>query len=310
VTFGGRSEVTVAPGADIWSDSVDLDVPALSSITISLHIPNGPDRATGHGDARATSYLAAGDQSASQGLRDAKPIGHWYYLSAVAISGGTASGTVVALGDSITDSYMSTVDGNGRWPDVLARHLHAQGSSLAVVDQGLGGNRVLTDIIGTRLLDRLDRDVFSVPGVRCIILLEGVNDLGSLTRKGPLPQGEHDKLVARLIEAYRSIVAQAHARGVRVIGGTIMPYLGSDYYHPDHVNEADRHAVNAWIRGAGHLDGFVDFDAATRDPDRPGYLLPRYDSGDHIHPSPAGYVAMAEAIPLKLIRRRCGERAR
>src|SRR5258706_1496077 len=116
VTFGGRSEVTVAPGSDIWSDSVDLDVPALSSITISLHIPNGPDRATGHGDARATSFLAAGDQSASQGLRDAKPIGHWYYLSAVAISGGTASGTVVALGDSITDSYMSTVHGNGPSP--------------------------------------------------------------------------------------------------------------------------------------------------------------------------------------------------
>jgi lysophospholipase L1-like esterase len=303
LTFSGQSSLTLPPGAEIWSDPVDLPIPAFSDLAVSLRFPKAPDRQTGHGDARATSFVASGNQVGALQLAGAKPLGHWYQLSAIAADAAPGSSAIVALGDSITDSYMSTVDGNDRWPDLLARRLHdVQGTDgRAVLNEGLGGNRVLSDVIGPRLLDRLDRDLFSLPGVKAVILLEGVNDLGSLTRQHPVPAADHASLVDRLIAAYRAILDEAHRRGIRVIGGTIMPYAGSDYYHPDAANEADRQALNRWIRMPGHFDGVIDFDQATRDPSHPDHLLAAYDSGDHIHPSVAGYHAMADAIPLDLL---------
>lgn len=309
VTFAGKSQVAIAPGAEIWSDPVSQPVSAFSSLSVSFHLPRSADPATGHGDARATAFMAPGDQTGRTTLQGAQTTGHWYQLSAVAVGGGSSAGTVIAIGDSITDSYMSPVDGNARWPDVLATRLHASGSSLAVVNQGLGGNRILNDVVGPRLLYRLERDVFATPGARCVILLQGVNDLGSLTRQGAVSPQRHKALISELIDAYRLIVAGAHRQGLRVIGGTIMPYAGSGYYRPDAVNEADRQALNAWIRSAQEFDGVIDFDAVTRDPAHPDRLLPEYDSGDHIHPSPAGYVAMGQAVPLDLVRRECTQSA-
>jgi lysophospholipase L1-like esterase len=204
---------------------------------------------------------------------------------------------------------MSTVDGNNRWPDVLAQRLAKSGMRrpVSVVNQGLGGNRILSDIIGPRLLDRLDRDIWSVPGVRAITLLEGVNDLGNLSREHPVSAAEHDRMTGALIAAYRTIIRQAHARGIRVIGGTITPFGGSSYYHPDATNEADRQKINRWIRTSGYFDAVIDFDAALRDPDHPNRLAPAFDSGDHIHPSVAGYRRMGQVIPLKILLSRLTE---
>jgi len=213
-----------------------------------------------------------------------------------------AAQLIVALGDSITDGRGSTTNGNDRWTDRLAQRLQADPATrhLAIVNQGIGGNRLLNDGLGPNALARLDRDVLAQPGVRYLILLEGINDIGTLTRETPVSDVEHARLVSRIIGAYRQIVMRARAKGIKVIGGTILPFAGNDYYHPDARNEADRQAVNSWIREPGNFDAVVDFDRAMRDPVRPDRLLPRYDVGDALHPSPEGYRAMAEAIPLDL----------
>ncbi|WP_235785744.1 SGNH/GDSL hydrolase family protein [Sphingomonas sp. PR090111-T3T-6A] len=303
LTFSGSPSVTIAPGREVWSDPVDMETKAFGDLAISLHFPTALDGETGHGDARSTNFVAQGDQVDLPTLRNATGIGHWFQLSAIAADGAPQARAIVTLGDSITDSYMSSVDGNDRWPDLLARRLHDRKDlgAWSVLNEGLGGNRVLTDIVGPRLLDRLDRDLFSLPGASTVILLEGVNDLGALTHDHPVSAEEHRQFVGKLIAAYRLIIDQAHRHGMKVIGGTIMPYGGSSYYHPDAANEADRQAVNAWIRAPGHFDGMIDFDGAVRDPAHPDRLLPAYDSGDHIHPSVAGYQAMADAIPLELL---------
>jgi lysophospholipase L1-like esterase len=209
---------------------------------------------------------------------------------------------IVTLGDSITDGHGSTTDGNNRWPDLLARHLDSDSrlSTTSVLNEGIGGNRLLLDGLGPNALARFDRDVLAQPGVRFLIVLEGVNDLGMLTRDHDASSSDHDALVGNILSAYRQIALRAHAHGIRVIGATILPYEGSDYYHPGPASEADRQTVNQWIRSAKDFDAVVDFDALTRDPAHPSRLLPAFDSGDHLHPSPAGYKAMGEAIPLTL----------
>jgi lysophospholipase L1-like esterase len=169
-----------------------------------------------------------------------------------------------------------------------------------VSNQGIGGNHVLTDGLGPNALARFDRDVLAPSGVRWLIVFEGVNDLGGLARIAEVPAEQHAALVARLIAAYQQIVERAHAHGLRVYGATITPYTGSGYYHPGSLSEADRQAVNTWIRAAGHFDAVIDFDAVVRDPAHPEQLLPAFDCGDHLHPSPAGYKALGESIPLDL----------
>ncbi len=166
------------------------------------------------------------------------------------------------------------------------------------MNTGIGGNHLLTDGPGPNALARFDRDVLARPGVHTVILLEGVNDLGALSLRGDQPTAAHERVTKAMIEAYQQIVQRAHAQGVRVIGGTMTPYVGSSYYHPSAANEADRELVNAWIRGAGHFDAVGDFDLAVRDPAHPSQMMPAYDSGDHLHPSPAGYAAMAAAVDL------------
>jgi lysophospholipase L1-like esterase len=204
------------------------------------------------------------------------------------------------LGDSITDGHGATTNGNDRWTDALAARLAgaAKTRNIAVVNEGIGGNHLLTDGLGPNALSRFDRDVLAPDGVRWLIVFEGVNDLGGLARNGEVPPAEHAALVERVLAAYQQLIERAHAHGLRVFGATITPYVGSNYYHPGPPSEADRQAVNQWIRAAGHFDALIDFDAVVRDPEHPGQLLPAFDSGDHLHPSPGGYKAMGEAVPL------------
>jgi lysophospholipase L1-like esterase len=171
---------------------------------------------------------------------------------------------------------------------------------VGVSNQGIGGNHLLTDGLGPNALSRFDRDVLGPAGVRWVIVFEGVNDLGGLARTGEVTPAEHAARVQNVIAAYQQIIVRAHAHGLAAYGATITPYVGSDYYHPGPLSEADRQSVNQWIRAAGHFDAVIDFDTVVRDPHQPDHLLPDYDCGDHLHPSPAGYRAMGEAIPLAL----------
>lgn len=296
VLFGGSRQVSIAGGAEYVSDPISLPVADRTILSVSFHLPHAPTAVTSHPGSRTGSYIAKGDHAGDAAL-GGKRVEHWYFLAGVDVA--ACGRTIVALGDSITDGHGATTDADDRWTDVLAARLPA-GTGLSIVNQGIGGNRVLRDGLGPNALARFDRDVLAQARVRFLIVLEGVNDLGVLTRDHPATPAEHDALVADLKEGYRQIARRAHERGIKVIGGTIMPYGGSTYYHPDAFNDADRSAVNQWIRTSGVFDAIVDFDALMRDPARPDHLATAVDSGDGLHPSAAGYARMGEAIPLAL----------
>jgi lysophospholipase L1-like esterase len=303
LTFAGSSEVTVPPGTEFLSDALDYPMTALSDLAVTFHLDAPPATQTGHPGSRATSYLVHGDLVVAPNLLDAKHVDHWYQVSEIDVLAPPNAASLVALGDSITDGHGATTNGNDRWTDVLARRLQASANqqSVGVSNQGIGGNHLLSDGLGPNALARFDRDVLAPAGVRWVILFEGVNDLGALTRNGEVAPSEHATQVKRVLAAYEQIILRAHAHGLRIFGGTITPYAGSDYYHPGSLSEADRQAVNAWIRTAGHFDAIIDFDRVVRDPQHPDHLLPSFDCGDHLHPSPAGYRAMGEAVPLSLL---------
>ncbi|HEY0106077.1 MAG TPA: SGNH/GDSL hydrolase family protein [Rhizomicrobium sp.] len=300
LSFAGQADVTIPAGADILSDPLAFPVAPQSDLTISLHYDDLAVPPTGHPGARATSFLAPGNQLAAATPSPYVALEHWYLLEAVEVLGPAAQGALVALGDSITDGRGSIPNANNRWPDDLARRFQGDAATrgIGVLNMGIGGNRLLLDGLGPNALARFDRDVLSQGGVRWLILLEGINDLGMLTREAPASAADHAALVARLVAAYGQIVRRAHDHGIAVMAGTLLPFMGFSYYHPTGENEADRQALNAWIRSPGHVDAVADFDAALRDPAAPDRLLPAFDSGDHIHPSPAGYQAMADLIPL------------
>lgn len=295
VTFSGRPAVRIPAGADYLSDEIALDLPAGASLAVSMHLPEPPARQTGHPGSRATSYLLAGNHVADTDLAGAKPVEHWYLLSGLEVQAKAKTPVVAAFGDSITDGHGASVNGDDRWPDDLAKR------GVATINLGIGGNHLLTDGLGPNALSRFDRDVLARPGVRMVIVLEGINDLGNLARDHAMPPEAHADLVARMTAAYGQLIARAHDRGLRILGGTLLPFVGSDYYHPDAATEADRQAVNAWIREPGHFDAVIDFDQVTRDPKDPTKMRADYDCGDHLHPSPAGYKAMADAIPLSQV---------
>jgi lysophospholipase L1-like esterase len=300
LSFSGRADVTIPPGADYLSDPVAFAVAPLSDVSVTLHYDTLAASPTGHPGSRATSFFAAGDAVSAAELPAARTVAHWYVLAGIDVAAPPRAGAVVALGDSITDGRGSTTDFNDRWPDDLARRLQQNATTrgIGVLNKGIGGNRLLLDGLGPNALARFDRDVLAEPGVRALIVLEGVNDLGVLTRDAPAAAEAHAALVAEVTAAYAQIVARAHAHGIKVLCGTILPWMGFTYYHPDAANEADRQAVNAWLRAPGHCDAGVDFDARLSDPADRSRLLPAFEDGDHLHPSPAGYQAMANAIPL------------
>ncbi|ENZ81202.1 MULTISPECIES: SGNH/GDSL hydrolase family protein [Caulobacter] len=302
LTFSGRTTVTIPAGADYWSDPVPLKVAPLTSLAVSLRYVEAPSVQTGHPGSRATSYVLPGDHVADADLPGAKTTDHWFQISSVDVAADKAprgAGAIVAFGDSITDGYGVQPNTNQRWTDALAQRLKAAGKPLGVLNLGIGGNRVLRDGLGPNALARFERDVLSQSGVTHVILLEGVNDLGVLTREAPATPEAHKALVEQVTAAYRQMILRAHARGIKVIGATILPYGRSAYYHPGPESEADRQAINAWIRAPGHFDGVIDWDKAMTDPAKPGALLPAYDN-DGLHPNLAGYKAMADAIPLGL----------
>ena len=301
VSFGGNVSVRIPAGEQVLSDPVGMQVSALQELTVSIYLPGRTGRATFHSEAQQVSWVsAAGDHTAEAAANAFMiPTQSWYYLSGLDVRSSRAAGTVVALGDSITDGVNSSVGGNDRWPDDLARRLGAvAGPTLSVADEGIGGNRLLTAsrCCGASAQARFARDALDQSGIRDVIVLEGINDIGLSVGPRHLDTG---LTPARVIAGYRDLIAQAHARGVRIFGATLLPFQGAGYYSP--AGEAIREAVNVWIRTSGAFDGVIDFDAAMRDPADPLRLNPAYDSGDRLHPNDAGYQAMADAINLDML---------
>ncbi len=296
LTFGGADSVTIAAGQAVTSDPLDFNVAPLSNLAVTLRIGAAPAALTGHPGSRTTSYLKAGDWVTAPNLADAAATEHWYVLAGLDVVAEGAA--VVALGNSITDGRGSGTNKDDRWPDNLARRL-VLGSRIpgvAVLNAGIGGNCILKACLGPAALSRLDRDVLEPSGVRWVIVLEGVNDIG-----GARAPGAAATVASDLIAADQRIIARAHERGLKVFGGTITPFGGS-FYDGDEREEA-RQTVNRWIRTSGAFDAVIDFDAAVRDPSQPRRLLPTADSGDHLHPNEEGYRVMADAVDLGLFAR-------
>jgi lysophospholipase L1-like esterase len=308
LTFGGVDHVVIAAGALVLSDPVELDVPALSDLAISIYLPQPTAATTMHVLALQTSYIAAGtgDATRATDLPGAATTTSWHFVTSVDVrtQGGA---TVIALGDSITDGANSTTDANLRWPDVLAGRLQGrrESSRLGVIDQGIIGNRILHptepqfgNLFGPAGLARFDRDVLAHPGVAYVIVLLGINDIGHPGSSAPASE----EVSAEEIEAgLLQFVERAHEKGIRIFGATLTPFENTTlvgFFSPE--KEVKRQAVNRWIRTSGKFDGVIDFDAAIRDPSHPARILPIYDGGDHLHPSDAGQQAMGRAIPLRL----------
>lgn len=307
LTFRHGRSLTIPAGGTALSDGVPFEVAAFESVSVTLYLaaPSGPS--TFHHVASATSFRAAGDHRADRGGAAFKETSDsWYFLTGVEVSGGHGRGRgkgVVTFGDSITDGVGSTRDANGRYPDKLAERLAKAGQGRAVLNHGISGNQVVNDTTwaGEKGIARFKKDVLSERGIGTVIVLEGINDIGA-SLQGPPIGGTPEVSARQLIEGHRSLIRQAHARGLKVIGATLTPIKGSFYDDPKGINEAKRDAVNAWIRGAGEYDAVVDFDRAVSDPADRDRMLPAYDSGDKLHPSDAGYVVMAEALDLTELR--------
>jgi lysophospholipase L1-like esterase len=301
LSFVGAADVTVPAGAEYISDPIDYAVAPLSNLAITFHLDAAPVGETSHPGSRSTSYYVHGDHVSATDLPNAKHVDHWYQISGVDVRASDKAAAIVVLGDSITDGHGTTTNGNDRWTDVFAQRLQASAATreVSVLNKGTGGNHLLTDGLGPNALARFDRDVLAQAGAKYLIVFEGVNDLGGLTRLGEVPAAAHADLVHCVEGAYEQIVIRAHAAGLAVFGATITPFVGSEYYHPPATTEADRQAVNDWIRAPGHFDAVIDFDKVMRDPQQPDRMLPAYDE-DHLHPTVAGYKAMGEAVPLVL----------
>jgi lysophospholipase L1-like esterase len=309
VTFAGRRSVLVAPGRTVFSDPIHLAVRPMSRVLISIYLPTATGPATEHRDARQINYVAPGDHSLDvSGGAFADETGSWFFLAGIdALAPSWNYGAVVALGDSITDGLGSPVNANERWPNFLARRLSTmKGKTLSVVDEGIGGNRVLdnSSCCGVSAVTRFAPDVRGQPSARIMILLEGINDIGLAHRSLASPAADSDVLARRIIGAYRRIIRLAHVAGIQVFGGTLTPFQGALYWTPE--GEVTREAVNHWIRTSGAFDGVIDFARATRARFDPTRLAPAYDSGDHLHLNAAGYRAMASAVNLAALFRDLG----
>ena len=266
----------IPPGAEYLSDPVAFPLLPLTDLAVSIHVSTGPGQQTGHPGSRETTYYAHGDFTAAADLPAAHKVDHWYLLSDVDIRASAHSYSVVVLGDSITDGHAATTNGNDRWTDVLAQRLQADRHKqrVGVLNEGIGGNHLLSDGLGPNALARFDRDVLAQSGVRYFIVLEGANDLGGLGRSASHTQADWDALVQQITGAYQQMLLRAHAHGLTVYGATIMPYSGSDYYHADAASERSRQQINTWIRTPGHFDAVIDFDKLMANPAHPKQLLP------------------------------------
>src|SRR5579862_6740869 len=293
LTFGGKTSGIARAGAVLVSDDIPFAVPMLGDLAVSLYLPDSSRTSTRHPLAVATTYIArTGDQTSVTTLTADTTMRQWTFLSGVDVRNPRVTGTIVVIGNSITDGFNSAPDSNRRWPDVLARRLLTSGEPpKAIVNAGISGNRVLTFGAGPSLVSRFDRDVLMQPGATHVIILESINDIN----RDSVDVVSADDITFGL----RQVVDRAHERGIVVYGATLTPF---DRITPQ--NAVKRAAVNQWIRTSGVFDGVIDFEAVTRDPAHPESFLPAYDSGDHLHPSDAGYRAMGESIDLSLFRTR------
>jgi lysophospholipase L1-like esterase len=302
LTFGGQPSITIPPGAEALSDPVDLTVPALADLAVSIFLPGATGPATWHFVSLQTSYISPdGDFTGSVTMPVASTTQAWFWLAGVDVVASKKTGAIVAFGDSVTDGNKSSSDTNNRWPDQLTRRLIAQPGNhkLGVLNEAISGNRILHDGIGPNGLARFERDVLTRTAVTYVLVLLGNNDfiLGDLIFPSEMVTADD------VIQGHRQLIQRAHERGLTIYGATLTPVQGAV---PDFVFagiEAKRQAVNNWIRSSGEYDAVIDFDAITRDPSSPARLLPSYDSGDHLHPNDAGYRAMGDAIDLKLFRK-------
>ncbi|SFG94540.1 Lysophospholipase L1 [Duganella sp. CF458] len=296
LTFDGKRGVTIAPGQSATSDAAALPVAARQRLSVSTWLPQRAPVTTFHWGTQQTAFAAPGKQVAATALSNAQALTGRAFLSAVQVS-GAAQRTVVALGDSITDGNGSTPDRNLRWPDQLAGHA----DGVAVVNAGISGARLLSDGMGEKAAARFEQDVLAQPGVDTVIVLLGINDIG-WPGSAFAPQ-EAPATADAMIAGYRKLIATARTRQVRIIGGTLLPFEGAlqgtpyaGHFSP--AKDSVRRAVNDWIRRSGEFDATIDFDQLLRDPARPSRLRPEFDSGDHLHPSDAGYAEMARAATL------------
>jgi lysophospholipase L1-like esterase len=302
LTFNGRPTVEIPAGAFVISDPVTMQAAQLSDLAVSVYFPEQRiSRTSCHADGQSTNYVLRGDAAAAPTADNSSPITSWCFVKGIDVSTSASdhAAAIVTFGDSITDGAVSTPNTNRRWPDVLAARLQAdkRTAHLGVLNQGIGGNRVLHDGYGPSALARFDRDVIAQSGVKYLIILEGINDIGRL--KTPREPG--DNITADdLIFGLSQLVTRAHQHGIKVFGATLTPYLPTGYSSPQ--GEQVRQAYNQWIRTSGVFDGVIDFDKITQDPAHPDQFLPDYDSGDHLHPKDAGYKAMGDAIDLSLFR--------
>ncbi len=302
LTFAGKASFTMMPGVVAVSDPVDIDVPALGDLAVSLYVPSDTGPPTTHATALHTTYISTeGDFTAQSEFPLAGTTQQYYWLSSVEVDAPSDAGAIVAFGDSITDGARSTPDTNNSWPALLAARLGADKATanIAVVNEGIGGNRLFTDatgLAGVSALARLDRDALTHPGVKWLMILEGINDIGTLASSATTTPITKDDLIWVL----QQVIDRAHAHGIKVIGCTLTPYEGAGYAREN--GEAIRSAVNDWIRKSGAFDAVVDFEAATRDPNSPKRFKPEFDPGDHLHPNDAGYKAMADIVDLSIFK--------
>ncbi len=298
LTFGGHPSITIPPGALALSDPANMKLPAFADVAVSIYLPEQPlPQLSIHTFANQTSYSVPGNKVGLAKLEDPKEIFSWPILKGLDVKVSADSASIVAFGDSITDGAHSTRDANSRWPDYLAQRLQAdkKTSHLGVLNEGIGGNRVLHDNTGPSALARFDRDVIAQAGVKYLIIMESINDIGHSQD----PVRPYDVVTAEdLIVGLTQLAERAHTHGIKVIGATLTPYMGAKY--SSRAGEAMRQAVNNWIRTTNQLDGVIDFDKATLDPAHPTVFLPAADSGDQLHPKDAGYKMMSDSIDIKL----------
>jgi len=303
VTFNGSPSASIPAGALVVSDPIDLDVLALADMAVTFHLPGDMPETfmiTGHGNAHQTNWISPpGDFAAAADMPVKATTEAFLFLSSVEVLAPPETGGIVALGDSLTDANTSTLDANCRWPDQLARRLVARsgGRPMAVMNQGIGGNRILHDGRGDSGLRRFDRDVLAQPGVTHVIVLLGINDIRNRAQR-------QEELVSaeEMIDGLHQLTVRAREAGLRIFGGTLLTFenetFNPGFYTP--AGEVKRQDVNAWIRESGAFDAVIDFEAALRDPSHPTQMLPKWDVGDHLHPSDAGFLHMGDIIDLSL----------
>lgn len=312
LTFGGKRFITIPSGAPALSDPVDLNVPAFAEVAVSIFLPEKTPLSTMHQLGQHDTYAGGpGDLTSSVEIPHVFMNHSWYWLSGIEFWSSKNSAAIVAFGDSITDGFGAKGEYQD-WPNQLAKRLASvDGSKWAVVNEGIGGNRVLHDGMGVSALARFDRDVLANPGVSTLLVLEGVNDVGWPHMKPPkgmdlskikMPDLSVEDVTADdLIAGMRQMIDRAHEHGIRVYGATVTPFKESDMYSD--AGEATRQALNHWIRTSGAFDGVFDFDAAVRDPEYPTRFREGFHAGDHLHPNDAGYKAMTDAIDISVFKK-------